>query len=161
MLLFFGCKKTLPPLPTELPPLTTEGKNTFGCLINGEIYVPVIRNMCFYTDIYFVFPEYPYYEFSVTTHRVVAQTDTVYDAEVGIYIASVRSIGVYDTIDASVKFNHEYFNTYNFYKNQKIEIVKYDTVNKIISGTFEFDAVSEDSVIVQVREGRFDLKLRP
>jgi len=26
--------------PPELPPITQEGANTFGCLINGEVWLP-------------------------------------------------------------------------------------------------------------------------
>src|SRR5690606_1950129 len=32
-------KKKDPPEPT-LPPITTEGKNTFGCLVDGKLYLP-------------------------------------------------------------------------------------------------------------------------
>jgi len=42
-LLFFACKKDPPidPEPTEpvMPPLTHQGLNTFGCYINGELFV--------------------------------------------------------------------------------------------------------------------------
>lgn len=42
--LFTACKKTVTPIPTpiveQLPPATQEGKNTFGCLINGNVWVP-------------------------------------------------------------------------------------------------------------------------
>src|ERR1700733_2066445 len=33
------CKKSAPP-PNILPPMTQEGKNTFGCKINGEVWIP-------------------------------------------------------------------------------------------------------------------------
>ncbi len=33
------CRKYEGP-PTELPPITQEGKNTFGCKIDGKIWVP-------------------------------------------------------------------------------------------------------------------------
>src|ERR1700730_7257280 len=32
------CKKSMPSL--TLPPITQEGKNTFGCKINGQIWIP-------------------------------------------------------------------------------------------------------------------------
>ena len=42
-LLFFACKKDPPidPEPTEpvMPPLTHQGLNTFGCYIDGELFV--------------------------------------------------------------------------------------------------------------------------
>ncbi|SFF55548.1 hypothetical protein [Thermoflexibacter ruber] len=40
LLTLYGCeKKDL----TELPPATQEGKNTFGCLINGKLFVPFTK----------------------------------------------------------------------------------------------------------------------
>jgi hypothetical protein len=48
-LLFHSCTKTPDepepdPTPTPctncLPPITTEGKNTFGCKVNGKIWLP-------------------------------------------------------------------------------------------------------------------------
>ncbi|MBL0190536.1 MAG: hypothetical protein IPQ18_04090 [Saprospiraceae bacterium] len=33
-----SCKKEK--MPDALPPITTEGKGTFGCKINGEIWIP-------------------------------------------------------------------------------------------------------------------------
>lgn len=42
--------------------------------------------------------------------------------------------------------------------NGEIMIKKFDQVNRIISGTFSFDAVNASGEKVQVREGRFDMK---
>ena len=40
-LLGASCKKTNTPSPTDqLPPTTQTGANTFGCLVNGKVYVP-------------------------------------------------------------------------------------------------------------------------
>jgi hypothetical protein len=46
-----ACKKdkhingtgTPPPQQQQLPPITTEGKNTFGCLVNGEVWLPEVK----------------------------------------------------------------------------------------------------------------------
>ena len=38
-----SCKKTVtppPPLTEELPPVTQEGKNTCGFLVNGKVWLP-------------------------------------------------------------------------------------------------------------------------
>ena len=46
-LLWGGCDKPLfqpnkdnTEEPEELPPITTTGENTFGCLVNGEVWLP-------------------------------------------------------------------------------------------------------------------------
>ena len=39
----------------------------------------------------------------------------------------------------------------------EIWVKKLDSINQIVSGTFWFDAVDSNGIIVQVREGRFDM----
>jgi hypothetical protein len=39
----------------------------------------------------------------------------------------------------------------------EITFTRFDLVNQIVSGTFWFDAVNKDGVMVEVREGRFDV----
>jgi hypothetical protein len=43
----------------------------------------------------------------------------------------------------------------------ELTILKLDTINKIISGIFYFDAYNPDGLKVEVREGRFDLSIFP
>src|SRR6266511_2638533 len=42
LLLTTSCWQPQPPKPQPevLPPLTFEGKNTFGCLVNGKVWLP-------------------------------------------------------------------------------------------------------------------------
>ena len=39
-LLWAGCETTTPTPEQQLPGLTTTGENTFGCLVNGEAWLP-------------------------------------------------------------------------------------------------------------------------
>ena len=39
----------------------------------------------------------------------------------------------------------------------ELKITKFDELNRIVSGTFWFDATNSDGEKVQVREGRFDM----
>ena len=43
--------------------------------------------------------------------------------------------------------------------NNILTVIKLDTVNQIISGIFQFDAINEDDMTdtVKIREGRFDV----
>ena len=41
---------------------------------------------------------------------------------------------------------------------EQFYITKLDTINKIISGTFAFDAVNSTGKKVEIRDGRFDVK---
>lgn len=40
----------------------------------------------------------------------------------------------------------------------EMKITRLDEINRIVSGTFWFDAINSSGVKVQVREGRFDMK---
>ncbi|RED45134.1 hypothetical protein DFQ10_1021 [Winogradskyella eximia] len=40
----------------------------------------------------------------------------------------------------------------------ELEIVFHDLENRILGGTFEYDAIDENGVIVEIRDGEFDMK---
>ena len=46
--------------PQQLPPITTEGKNTFGCLVNGQVWLPEVKPYQM-----FVYPLTSSYEFGL------------------------------------------------------------------------------------------------
>lgn len=73
IIIIISCEKKS--LPEELPPITITGENTFGCYINDELFVPVIRRypgpdgnpgkIGFYG-----FPSAPTYFLSFSAHRL-------------------------------------------------------------------------------------------
>lgn len=160
-----SCEKEKMPLPTELPPITEEGKNTFGCLIENEIYVPEIRRTVWSIPgpqsdpIEFIFPKYPVYFFTVSTIRLVDKDDDQMDAEVEFWVDScVNKPGRY-RFSLSVICEKGGYNSYRIDNNSLI-ITKIDTINKIISG--QFSAVLTDfstyTKTINITNGRFDLK---
>jgi len=64
---------------------------------------------------------------------------------------------VVDNVDGTgYQPRHEYKTTNEFYG--ELEIIKLDTENEIISGTFWFDAEEVDNgEIIEIKEGRFDI----
>ena len=157
--ILISCKKE-DPLPTELPPITTEGKNTFGCLINGEIYVPEIRRISFSVPITMEFPQNPNFFFRVNTIRLVNEDDNVQDAEVIFAADSVLSTGIYQFSQAVVLYNNIYYQSDTLHSGV-LNISRFDSLNGVISGTFNFEAIdwlNTNSQIIQVSSGRFDLK---
>lgn len=166
-----GCCKFewYPPLPTELPPVTEEGKNTFGCLIEDEIYVPAGRRITMEPILQInYFPTHPYYYFSVTTHRFVDYkgTDPVMDAHVRFGSDSIYTIGTY-TLDGTVTYNNNWYQALP--GTTSLTITKLDTIKGIISGQFYFQAIENNnflpidrldpnSKVITISNGRFDLK---
>lgn len=68
--LLLGCKKTSPAPADQLPPATQTGANTFGCLLNGQVWTPQGYNG---TSNYSVSydPNYRKGTLSISTYRYV------------------------------------------------------------------------------------------
>src|SRR5215203_6851426 len=161
------CKKDPINHIDQLPPETQTGANTFGCLIDGKVFLPKgnpLSGPIKTAQYQFVNGKQG---FGVSGSR--KESD-----------GSVKLVGIGgDSISLSVatfdltKFNTSgsYYGGYSelsfsnpgndFFTNEinrgQLVIKQFDTVNQIVSGTFWFDAKNINGQIVQVREGRFDM----
>ena len=172
-----SCKKKPSADPIDnLPPITQEGKNTFGCLINGEVFVPKkkrraimasLPHQCYYQFIrndyspiqgYFFglsasdFDRQPKYSLNINTSN---KAITVGEFDLGPAGVEGTAIGQF--------WKYPENNMYMLYNIQpkskgKLIITKFDQINQIVSGTFWFDAVNDQGEKVEVREGRFDME---
>jgi hypothetical protein len=156
------CEKK--PLPDVLPPLTTTGENTFGCLIEGEVFVPTIRRFvgpdgfCSQKTHITDFPMYPAYYFMFSACRVAARSDTVGDIRINVFVKNIKTLNSYNINLASVAYKGNVYYC-DSTRAGEIEIVYLDTINKIISGTFNFTAINRVSEkTISVADGRLDLK---
>ncbi|MBD3748435.1 MAG: hypothetical protein IE931_02965 [Sphingobacteriales bacterium] len=173
-LLFSGmqCKKDATGIDA-LPPATQEGKETFGCLVNGEAFTP--KGYIFNPDggptlssYYqylnsstaqgFYFNLSARYKKSGPNKSVSIGADNVIIKQGQTYILknyqnSNEIYGSYAIISNGLI--NEY-STINDYKGE-LYISKFDELNQIVSGTFWFDAVNDKGDKVEVREGRFDV----
>ena len=155
---------------TVLPPATQEGKNTFGCLVNGEVWIP--RVPIFAVTIYdkaISFDEskglgYGYGTFTLADNLIddwmslsfgftffepsVFHT-TPDDSDSSLFSVLFRrgNSGYYEP-DYSVPLAS---NTW--------KVTKVDTVKNFISGTFEFTLIHKTNPndTIKFTEGRFDL----
>lgn len=143
-----GCIEILPK-PTE------SGKNTFGCKINDEKFIPEKRGL---------FSGPPVYG-SLNTDSSFYLVGDVKPHSVSIFIKKITKTGDYILSD---KFNRaEYSNyatdSFDYFTNQKstgkVNISRVDYTKRIVSGTFEFEAVNENNPtdIVKITKGRFDI----
>ncbi len=161
LIICHGCEDD--PIPESLPENSENGANTFGCLINEEIYIPDIRRMvcCEGQAVPMIvqFNEIPNGVFDVSTIRVVDDNDNVNDAEVSFLIDSIDLEGEYKINWGTVKFENVYYRVDSTMKSL-VTFLKIDIEDKIISGTFEFSAYDWDnpSDTVEITDGRFDLK---
>jgi hypothetical protein len=170
LLIFFTfntCKKDDNKTPVEqLPPETQTGANTFGCLVDGQVFIP--KGDPFGGPIkkaQYQFVNGGYYlviSGSKTTSEGVSGVDIFSDSTLQL------SVGIFNlsTYNANGKYSGAFVKivnaTINQYRTNEINlgqliITKFDEANQIISGTFWFDAKNVNGEIMQIREGRFDM----
>ncbi|WP_276373927.1 hypothetical protein [Chryseolinea sp. H1M3-3] len=141
----------------ELPPITMEGKNTFGCKVNGKLWLPQGRAGQSGTHVDLTFPG-----------------DTVV---VNIYASAGESgfvISIYDVPNLQINKPYDlatdqYYTSYLNWSNGiscdsdsiisgNVTLSRFDRPINIISGTFEFTTYSNEcSGSVSITEGRFDI----
>lgn len=161
-----SCKRTItpttpPPEVEQLPPATQEGKNTFGCLINGNIWIPYKTDFSRKLEVWY---DQTYRNGSI---RIIAERrKQAIDQNITIAIDSLDHVGfyslnyreskiyyddlikncIYDSFDASV------------FKTGNLNITKLDYQNRIIAGTFEFTIIKSGCDTIKATQGRFDVK---
>ena len=157
------CNKDDNPTPTnpvdQLPPATQTGANTFGCLLDGEIFKPGLTNNsynCFYQLV-----DGEYY-FLVTANR------TKNNILKGIFVGTEkRTISQGQTLNLYERIGGNAWGTYflnsdpyttNVINTGELKITKLDFTNNIVSGTFWYDVKDNQGVIHQIRDGRFDMQ---
>jgi hypothetical protein len=158
---------------TVLPPITQTGANTFGCKINGKVWVPRVPYVAItYRAIDVSFSE----KNGVGSGNIVCN---LVDVEQGIdswmqvvFSPTYFNTGDYcygvDSVYNAAQFRPttgEWYNSnYRPSSNNCVSIHYLDTVNNIISGTFEF-TVHKDTIPnnhkINITEGRFDLRYSP
>ncbi|MBS1579585.1 MAG: hypothetical protein JST29_08110 [Bacteroidetes bacterium] len=165
-----GCKNTITPTldnPNGLPPATQEGKNTFGFLLNGQPWTPQgynggISNLSLYYD-----ENFSAGVFNLSTYKInstgLRQHINFYGDSIQfaqkILLPNPGKFGIvfsnndtslcssYDLSDASVKIESGFF-----------DIKKIDKNNHIFSGEFEIKVVKNGCAVLNITEGRFDMK---
>ncbi|MBD3748440.1 MAG: hypothetical protein IE931_02990 [Sphingobacteriales bacterium] len=165
-LLFSGmkCKKDSTSFNTkdQLPAITKEGKNTFGFLLNGEVWLPKGGLLDQKLDLSYD-PNYSNGSFGLFANRYISSTDKM---ELTIGATDINKKGTYQfsTTNRNVIYRDTKSNCY-YYDNTQITgfitITKIDlTGNGIISGTFEFTLVKDGCPTIVATEGRFDMSIQ-
>ncbi len=154
-----SCEKDEDP---QLPHITETGAETFGCLVNGDIWLP---------ELVIAFPSVPKVSAELireNEHRIWrfgASQGNSSSFYFGIYeeslIKGTINIPVDELNDIGLYFFSKDFEKPSFSWQEELSgeliITKLDTVNMILSGTFWFDAVNDINEKVEIRDGRFDL----
>lgn len=153
-----------------LPPETQTGARTFGCLIDGEVFIPGGAQLSggSLNSNYQEIDGDHYFRLVGNNER-----DKKNRRSIGIFsyksTISNRATFVLEnrfsenkfyalcSRSSNTPFSGKYFETDSIYRGE-LFITYLDTVQQIVSGTFWFDAISENGEVVQVRSGRFDMR---
>lgn len=138
------CKKTSETIKEDnLPAETQTGKGSFGCLVNGKVWLPKGK--------------FPYAGLTASIqfgglNLIASQSNE----GINVGIGNLNIEGDYQLSGQ----NAEYSVGTNFYKSVegKLTITKYDKVNQIISGRFNFKVKDLNGQTIDISDGRFDLK---
>ena len=149
----------------KLPPLTSKGANTIGCLINGKAFLPKGNSpgsggnpRCDYMEENFMLG---FFRKTTEEHQGIY----IYSNDVAITQGSTFTLKN-DIINspAALFVNNDIPNTLHQNYNTtelvigELYIHHLNEVNHTVSGTFWFNAVNQNNDTVKVREGRFDMQ---
>ena len=155
---FSSCQKEdLNILPAE----SQSGKNTFGCYVDDQLFVRPYPNLSWVSAFYDRETK------SVTINSTSKELGTIYIYLTELQINKKNNVNqagyTYHSKPVALSNGHTqyYLYTYSNTDIQSVYLTKFDTINKIISGTFDLKLKSEDdsTKAVKLTQGRFDLNL--
>lgn len=164
---------TPPPPPTDytaLPPATQTGANTFGCKVNGQVWVPRVPLFSLDVPLVAYLSESNNSGAGRITCNLIDGTTQQYEWMSMNFIADQFSVGEYCCTQNPVvrtsylSSNDNWYLSYCQQERNCINITRIDTINNVISGTFEFTVyrdTTNQSDKITISEGRFDLKYFP
>jgi hypothetical protein len=156
------CKKSAPP-PNILPPVTEEGKNTFGCKVNGEVWRPyancgIFLGRCAELD-FEVFHIDTLHKLPISFYLKTENNTDSSGFEMVTRGTNIMQTGnIIDSVElVFFKLGSQYYNHPPNHSSGIVNVTKLDTVNNIMAGTFSFILYNSNNDSVVVSDGRFDL----
>ncbi len=140
------CKKTSDTTKEEVLPAETQtGADTFGCLVNGVVWLPKGK--------------FPYSGLTATIQfNILSIGASKSNEAIGLGVRNVLDVGTYNL--SLAENEAEYIIDSKIFKRTEgiLTITKFDKKNQIISGKFWFTAKSDAGETIYITDGRFDVK---
>jgi hypothetical protein len=166
---FISCKKTV----DELPPATQTGANTFGCRVDGNIWVPQ-KNSIFPGAEILEALQLPNHDLYINARNFASSPN---ETEFEIFIKDMTGIGTYNfnttmagpgTAASYVYYVKRNINPINEWMTSAdytgtVTITAYSgTAPRFVSGTFQCQAINlyNNPQPMTITEGRFDVKIQ-
>lgn len=156
----------------ELPLATQEGRDTFGCLIDGKLFTKAIiwspGPSALRASYEYHYPDTGVYYFSLSARLkqkkcseayIYIRSSNLKIEEGKTYILENEETGKMSAtcnLNACNNFGTDYNTTQN--AKGELKITRFDPKLRIVSGNLSFNAVNSNGQKVEVREGRFDIK---
>jgi hypothetical protein len=141
----------------KLPPITQEGKNTFGCLVNGKALI--VTNTSQMAAVYQAGG------LSVSGGNDVNGEFWAVELFVNEAISKNSTYNLYNDTNHKGQLYDEKSLCFYFTNSEHqgtITITHFDSSAFIISGLFQFEAISDQCLgIIKITEGRFDMQYIP
>ena len=154
----------------ELPPATETGANTFGAIVNGSLWAPQdfgaltignklecrrlpTRDIIINARNFSKSPNET--EFEIRIKEVTATGTYLFNTDV-THPSNTASYAYY--VKRNITPDNEWLTSSQY--TGSVTITKIDSVNRFVSGTFQFNAMNlyNDPQPLTVTEGRFDVK---
>lgn len=143
--------------PKSLPPITTTGENTFGCLVNGELFVPksTTKSVAIFQRGFLQI--LAGIESPDTNLALITPSDSI---KVGF------KYDLTDTLESYTQSNTTPEGRIIWFEKEHtrfghLEISYLNKEDLIVSGTFQFEAINDLKDTLIVTNGRFDLQYIP
>lgn len=164
--LIFSCEKE-----KVLPPATKEGENTFGMLVDGKLWLP---NQPALLGPDFKKPKISFYADINTLVVDARNSESNETITFGVTVNDFEKKSHYALVDMGFleedEFDYGCVDTTRFMYdnvcetafflldslNSSIQITRFDTVKKIVSGKFNMELHNRKGDVLSITEGRFD-----
>ena len=156
LMIAISCKRKDP--EPSLPPETQEGKNTFGCMLNGRVWIATPQEGRLYIDI----------DSDGMYLYATLRDDSKKIFEKISILGTLNGVGTYEIITANSQARIAFDNLEENYTldslspNTKssgtLNIIRFDLQKRIVSGTFNFNLEKAGVGKVEAKDGCFDLK---
>jgi len=156
----------------ELPPITTTGANTFGCYVNGRLWLPG-RNKRVYSIS--ITSDYDNGYLSVAARRKdfeIEENDPLaifsslgFHIQQGAHLSNEHLLGSRKSKSYGLFADYSDIHCTNYETDSiassgKIEILRLDSSKAIVSGTFELTLIADGCDTVEITDGRFDIQYK-
>ena len=158
------CKKNDPDPVSQLPPATQTGANTFGCLVNGQLWTPKGFDG---TSNYSINYDASYRKGIINISAYIYGSGDNTRQDVIIFSDSLKSVGTYslslpnhqEALFHDSKVQGSFYQNEMHYRRGTLTITRLDKQAGIIAGTFAFTLYKPGCDSVRVTQGRFDKQL--